>query len=67
VEIEFAGAKVAQTGKLISLSAHSTQATNSMDQPKEIVPVETALQNVSNHMHHTLPGYSIQVIQIDEQ
>jgi alpha-N-arabinofuranosidase len=67
VEIEFAGAKLAATGKLISLSAKSTLATNSMDQPKEIVPVETALQGVSNHLKHTLPGYSIQVIEVNEQ
>ena len=67
LEIEFAGAKLAATGTLISLSAHSTQATNSMDQPQAIVPVETTLSGVSNHLHHTLPGYAIQVIQIDEQ
>jgi alpha-N-arabinofuranosidase len=67
VEIEFAGAKLAATGKLISLSAKSTLATNSMDQPKEIVPVETALQNVGDHLKHTLPGYSIQVIEVDEK
>jgi len=67
VEIEFAGAKLAATGTLISLSAHSMQATNSVDQPQAIVPVETALHVVSNHLKHTLPGYSIQVIQIDEQ
>jgi alpha-N-arabinofuranosidase len=67
VEIEFAGAKLAATGTLVSLSAHSTQATNSMEQPKEIVPVETALRGVSSHLHHTMPGYSIQLIQLDEQ
>jgi alpha-N-arabinofuranosidase len=67
VEIEFVGAKLAATGKLISLSAHSMQATNSIDHPEEIVPMETALQGVSNHLHHTLPGYSIQLIQIDEK
>jgi len=67
VEIEFAGAKLAATGTLVSLSAHSTQAANTMEQPKEIVPVETALRGVSNHLHHTMPGFSIQLIQIDEQ
>jgi len=67
VEIEFAGAKLAATGTLVSLNAHGPQATNSMDQPETIVPVETTLRGVSNHLHHTLPGYSIQVIQIDEQ
>jgi alpha-N-arabinofuranosidase len=67
VEIEFAGASLAATGKLISLSAHSTQATNSIDHPQEIVPVETALHGVGNHLKHTLPPYSIQVIQVDER
>jgi alpha-N-arabinofuranosidase len=67
LEIDFAGAKLAATGKLINLSAHSMQSTNSMDHPQAIVPVESTLSGVSNHLHHTLPGYSIQVIQIDEQ
>jgi alpha-N-arabinofuranosidase len=67
VEIEFAGVRLAATGTLVSLSAHSTQATNTMEQPKEIVPVETTLRGVSSHLHHTMPGYSIQLIQLDEQ
>jgi len=67
VEIEFAGAKLAATGTLLSLSARDTQATNTLDKPEEIAPVETALHGVSNHMHHTLPGYAIQVIQVDER
>jgi alpha-N-arabinofuranosidase len=67
VEIDFPGAKLAATGTLISLSAHSTQATNTIDQPTQIVPVETALHGVSNQLRHTLPGYAIQVIQLDEQ
>ena len=66
VEIEFGGAKLAATGTLISLSAHSTQATNTIDQPQAIVPVKTALA-VSRHLRHTMPGYSIQLIQVDEQ
>jgi alpha-N-arabinofuranosidase len=67
VDIEFTGATLAPTGTLISLSAHSTQATNTIDQPKAIVPMESALQGVSDHLRHTVPGYSIQVIQVDEK
>jgi alpha-N-arabinofuranosidase len=67
VDIEFAGATLAATGTLVSLGAHGTQATNTIDQPKAIVPVESALHGVSNHLRHTLPGYSIQVIQVDEK
>jgi alpha-N-arabinofuranosidase len=67
VEIDLPGAALAETGKLISLSAHDTQATNTIEKPTEIVPVETALHGVSDHLHHTLPGLSIQVIELDEK
>jgi alpha-L-arabinofuranosidase len=67
VSIDFAGAKLAETGTLISLTARDTQANNTLCQPTRIVPVETALHGVSNHLHHTLPGYAIQVIQVEEK
>jgi alpha-L-arabinofuranosidase len=67
LEIDFDGAKLAPTGKLVSLTAHSTQATNTLQQPTQIVPVETPLNGITNHLHHTIPAYAIQVIQIDEQ
>ncbi|MGA3345481.1 MAG: alpha-L-arabinofuranosidase C-terminal domain-containing protein [Terracidiphilus sp.] len=67
IEIEFTGATLAATGKLVRLSAHSTQATNTIDQPVQIAPIETTLNSLSNHLHQTLPEYSIQVIQVDEQ
>ena len=67
VEIEFTGAKLAATGTLISLSAKNIQATNTMEQPAAIVPVKTALHGVNSHLRHTMPGYSIQLIQVDEQ
>jgi alpha-N-arabinofuranosidase len=67
LQIELTGAKLAATGTLTSLSAPSTQATNTIDQPERIVPTETAIHGVSNHLRHTMPGYSIQVLQLDEQ
>jgi alpha-N-arabinofuranosidase len=67
LELDLPGVKLAATGKLVSLSAHDTQATNTLQQPNQIVPVETPLAGVSNHLHHTVPGCSIQVIQFDEQ
>ena len=67
VEIEIAGARLDETATLVTLSAHSTQATNSIDHPTEIVPVETTLHGVSSRIHHTLPPYAIQVIQLEEQ
>ena len=67
VEINFADAKLADSGTLVSLSAPDTQATNTIEKPTQVVPVETPLHGVSNHLHHTLPAYAIQVIQFDEQ
>jgi alpha-L-arabinofuranosidase len=67
VEINLSGANLAGTGKLISLSAPDTQATNTFDQPTQIIPVESPLPGVSNHLHHTLPALSIQILQLDEQ
>jgi alpha-N-arabinofuranosidase len=67
VEIDFSGVKLAPTGKLVSLSARSTQATNSLSKPEEIVPMESVLSGVGSHLKHTLPGYAIQVLQLDEK
>jgi len=67
INIELSGVKLAGTAKLISLSAHDTQATNTIDDPDQIVPVESTLNNVGSHFHHTLPGYSIQVIDFSEE
>ncbi len=67
VNIDFTGVKLADAGTLVTLSAHSTQATNTIDRPNEIVPVEAPLHGVSNHLHHTVPGYAIQVIQLNEK
>ena len=65
--IDLPGAKLANTARLVSLSALDTQSTNTIDHPERIVPVTSTLHDVSNHFTHTLPAYSIQVIQIDEQ
>jgi alpha-N-arabinofuranosidase len=67
VEVDFPGAKLASAGKLISLSAHDTQATNTLEKPTAIVLVESPLAGVSDHLHHTVPGYAIQVLELDEE
>ena len=67
LDIDLPGAKLADAGKLITLSAHDTQATNSIEKPTEIVPVETELHAVGDHLHHTVPAYAIQVIQLNEK
>ena len=49
------------------LKANTTLATNTIDQPTNIVPVESTLKNVSSTVHYTAPAYSIQVIQLDRK
>jgi alpha-N-arabinofuranosidase len=67
VDIDFSGAKLAASAKLVSLSAKDTQATNSIDNPKAIVPVESTIAVQGSHLRHTMPGYSIQVIELTQQ
>jgi alpha-L-arabinofuranosidase len=64
VQINLGGSKVSSTAKLTTLSAHNTQATNSIDNPRNIVPVESTLPSVSANFSHNLPGLSIEVIEI---
>jgi alpha-L-arabinofuranosidase len=67
VNVSFTGGSLSKMGKLESLSAHSTQATNTLDHPQNIVPVESTLQNIGSKLPHTMPAYSIQILQIDTQ
>jgi alpha-L-arabinofuranosidase len=65
LDIELPGATLAATARLTTLSAHSTQATNSIDQPTNIVPVESELRTPSSKLHLEMPGLSIEVLQIE--
>jgi len=67
LDIDFSGVKFSGTANLITLSAHDTQATNTIDRPNQIVPVETPLHNVTAHLSRTMPANSIQVIVFDVQ
>ncbi len=67
VEIRLDGAHLARTGRVTTLSAPGTQATNTIDAPKNLVPAETTLKDVSSDFRHTLPAYSIQVLELDLQ
>ena len=66
VDIRFDGGTLAQNGKLIMLKALSTEATNTIDQPQNIMPVESNLR-VGSDLRYNAPAYSIQVIQVDER
>ncbi|MGC2618100.1 MAG: alpha-L-arabinofuranosidase C-terminal domain-containing protein [Acidobacteriaceae bacterium] len=67
VDVKFDGGSVAATGKLESLSGHDTQATNTISEPTNIVPVESTVQTAGGALHHTMPPYSIQVVVLDEK
>lgn len=67
VTLDLAGVKLASSAKVVTLSAKDTQATNSMDQPNNLVPVESTIHNVSNHFQHTMPPFSIQAIEFEQQ
>ncbi|MBV8673006.1 MAG: alpha-N-arabinofuranosidase [Acidobacteriaceae bacterium] len=66
ISLQLAGAgKIGSTATLISLHALTNEATNSITEPTRIVPVKTQLKNISADFHHTVPGYSIEVLDID--
>jgi alpha-N-arabinofuranosidase len=67
VEIDLEGARLAARAKLTTLTGGSTQATNTIDDPERVVPVETAVDVAGPRLHHTMPPYSIQVLVLDEQ
>ena len=64
LHIQLTGGKAAGSGKLFSLSARTTAATNSITQPSLIVPVESSLHDL---VSHTVPGYTIQVLELKAQ
>jgi alpha-N-arabinofuranosidase len=65
VDIRLPGASLAPEGKLITLTGHNPEATNTIDRPAAIVPVESALHGVSSSLHHRVPAYSIEVMELD--
>jgi alpha-L-arabinofuranosidase len=63
--IHILGATLAPEGKITILHALNTQATNTIEQPTNIVPREIPLRNVSSRLDHEVPAYSIEVLQMD--
>jgi alpha-N-arabinofuranosidase len=65
VKISLAGANsVKPTAKLVSLSAPSTATTNSITDPKRVMPVESTVKGVGKDFTRTVPAYSIDVLDI---
>ena len=54
-----------RTARVQTLSANTTWATNSISDPKQIVPVSSALAIEGERVSHVMPAYSIQVVEVD--
>ncbi|WP_443747564.1 alpha-L-arabinofuranosidase C-terminal domain-containing protein [Asticcacaulis solisilvae] len=57
-------ATVAATGKAVVLKASSADDTNSIADPRKVVPVEEAVSGLSNDFTHDFPPLSITVLEI---
>jgi alpha-N-arabinofuranosidase len=65
VDIKLTGAaSVGSTAKVVSLSAKTTQDTNTITDPKHIVPQEKTFHGVKDAFHYTVPAYAIQVLEV---
>lgn len=65
LEIKLAGAGAPDSAAtVISLSAATTQAINTLADPRRIVPVDSSIRDVSPDFHYALRPYSIQVLEL---
>jgi alpha-N-arabinofuranosidase len=62
--INVEGAKIKPAGKLITLSGKTPNATNSITDPKAIVPVERPLAVAGPKFKQTLTPYSVNVLEL---
>jgi alpha-N-arabinofuranosidase len=53
------------TARIQTLKANTTWATNTITQPERIVPVRSTASIQGERLHHAMPGYSIQVVELD--
>jgi alpha-L-arabinofuranosidase len=54
-----------RTAHIETLKANTTWATNTIEHPDRIVPVRSALTIQGERIEHVMPGYSIQVVELD--
>lgn len=68
LKISLDGVKdVKSTAKLVTLSAATTAETNSINDPRRVAPVESTVKVAGKEFERTVPGYSIQVLEISAQ
>ncbi len=65
VKIDLSGAaKIAASGSLVTLSGLNPAETNTISMPIRVVPVKSELKAAGSSFSHTVPAYSIQVLEI---
>jgi alpha-N-arabinofuranosidase len=65
IEIEMTGASnVSPTGTLVSLTGTNDAETNTITTPTRVVPVKSTLPSTAAKFTHTVPPYSVQVIEL---
>ena len=64
LSIHLDGATAQGTAELLRLHADTTAATNSITHPEAIVPVRSSMAVSGNTLQHTIPGYSVEVLEI---
>jgi len=66
LDINFSGMnKVTPVAMLISLSGKTNAETNSISAPTQIVPVKTSKRIEGPNFSHTIPPYSVQVLELE--
>jgi alpha-N-arabinofuranosidase len=64
LDLKLPGAEAVKgTAKLVTLQAKTKEATNTINNPANIVPVTTTIRGVGRTFRHTTPPYSIQVLE----
>jgi alpha-N-arabinofuranosidase len=65
VDIDMTAAgSIANAGTLVSLTGTNRAETNTLSAPKRIVPVKMPLKGVAAKFNHTVPPYSVQVLEL---
>ncbi len=65
VDIGLNGANVGGSAEVVSLTGTNLAETNTLVAPKRVVPVRTTLSGVGAKFSHTVPAYSVQVLEIE--
>jgi alpha-N-arabinofuranosidase len=64
VRVEIVGVTVEPKGRAIAMSASSPDDTNSITEPRKIVPVTSDVDGLGASFTRTLPPYSITVLEV---